>query len=241
MKVILKEFERGLRAFLLRGSRFHCPLCSGNYYRFLTFGDPPRENAMCPGCASLERHRLLWIALEKQWQKGAFRAKDRMLHVAPEPVLAKKFEQRFGDYVSIDLDGQRAIKAMDVTALTFADRCFDAIVCNHVLEHVPDDRTAIAELYRVLKPGGWGSIQVPMKGNVTHEDLGVTDPQERRRLYGQHDHVRQYGSDFMDRLRGGGFEVLILPKQELLDADNLDRLSVACEDEVVLVTRPLRS
>ncbi len=241
MNVVLRGIGRRLRAFLLRGSRFHCPLCAGNYRRFLTFGDPPRENAMCPGCASLERHRLLWIALEKQWQKGAFRAKDRMLHVAPEPVLAKKFEQRFGDYVSIDLDGQRAIKAMDVTALTFADQCFDAIVCNHVLEHVSDDGTAIAELYRVLKPGGWGSIQVPMKGDVTHEDPSVTDSQARYRLYGQDDHVRQYGSDFIDRLRDGGFKVLILPKQELLDPDNLDRLSVACEDEVVFVTRPLRS
>ena len=238
MNVVLRGIGRRLRAFLLRGSRFHCPLCAGNYRRFLTFGDPPRENAMCPGCTSLERHRLLWIALEKQWQKGAFRAKDRMLHVAPEPILTKKFEQRFGDYVSIDLAGQRAIKAMDVTALTFADRCFDAVVCNHVLEHVTDDKTAIAELYRVLKPGGWGSIQVPMKGDVTHEVPGVTDPQERYRLYGQDDHVRQYGIDFMDRLRDAGFEVLILPKQELADPDMLERLSVACEDEVVLVTRP---
>ena len=164
-----------------------------------------------------------------------------MLHVAPEPVLAKKFEQRFGEYVSIDLDGKRAMKAMDVTALSFADQYFDAIVCNHVLEHVPDDRTAIAELYRGIQTGGWGSIQVPMKGDVTHEDPSVTDPQERYRLYGQDDHVRQYGSDFIERLRGAGFEVLILPKQELLDPENLGRLSVACEDEVVFVTRPLGS
>ena len=109
------------------------------------------------------------------------------------------------------------------------------------MEHVTDDGTAIAELYRVLKPAGWGGIQVPMKGDVTHEDPSVTDPGERHRLYGQDDHVGQYGSDFMDRLRDGGFEVLILPKQELADPDKLDRLSVACEDEVVLVTKPLRS
>ena len=239
MKVVLRGIGRRLRAFLLRGSRFYCPLCASNYRRFRTAGDPPRENAVCPGCASLERHRLLWMALEKQWRKGVLRVGDRMLHVAPEPVLAKKFEQRFDEYVSIDLDGKRAMKAMDVTALTFADQYFDAIVCNHVLEHVPDDRTAIAELYRVLKPGGWGSIQVPMKGDVTHEDPGVTDPQERYRLYGQDDHVRQYGSDFIDRLREAGFEVLVLPKHQLADPDKLDRLSVRCEDEVVLVTRPL--
>ncbi len=60
-----------LLAFLLRGSRFHCPLCAGNYRRFLPAGDPPRENAVCPGCASLERHRVLWIAFVMQWQKGA--------------------------------------------------------------------------------------------------------------------------------------------------------------------------
>ncbi len=241
MNVVLRGIGRRLRAFLLRGSRFHCPLCAGNYRRFLPAGDPPRENAVCPGCTSFERHRLLWIAFVMQWQKGAFRAKGRMLHVAPEPVLAKKFDQRFDEYVSIDLDGKRAMEAMDVTALTFADQYFDAVVCNHVLEHVPDDRTAIAELYRVLKPGGWGSIQVPMKGDITHEDPGVTDPQERHRLYGQDDHVRRYGNDFMDRLRDAGFEVLILPKQELAGPEMLDRLSVACEDEVVLVTSPVRS
>ena len=241
MNVVLRGIGRKLRALLLRGSRLHCPLCARNYRRFQAAGDPPRENAMCPGCASFERHRLLGIALAKQWQKGGLRAGDRMLHVAPEPILAKKFGQRFGEYVSIDMDGERAMEAMDVTPLAFADRCFDAIVCNHVLEHVPDDRTAIAELYRVLKPGGWGSIQVPMKGAVTHEDPSVTDPQERRRLYGQDDHVRQYGSDFIDRLRDAGFEVLILPKQELLDLDMLERFSVACEDEVVLVTRTVRS
>ncbi len=164
-----------------------------------------------------------------------------MLHVAPEPVLAKKLEQHFSEYVSIDVDGERAMRVMDVTALTFADQYFDAIVCNHVLEHVPDDRKAIAELYRVLKPGGWGSIQVPMRGDVTHEDPDVTDPRERRRLYGQDNHVRQYGSDFMDRLRDAGFEVLVMPKQELLDPEMLERVSVACENEVVLVTRLLRS
>ena len=241
MNVVLRGIGRRLRAFLLRGSRFHCPLCAANYRRFRPAGDPPRENAVCPGCASLERHRLLWMALEKQWRKGVLRVGDRMLHIAPELVLAKKFEQRFGDYVSIDLDDGRAMEAMDVTALTFGDEYFDAIVCNHVLEHVPDDRTAISELYRVLKPGGWGSIQVPMRGEVTHEDPSVTDAEERRRLYGQDDHVRQYGSDFINRLRDAGFEVLILSKQELLDPDMLERLSVACEDEVVLVTRPLRS
>lgn len=241
MSAMFRRIRHWALAILLRGTRFHCPLCTGSYRRFRTIGDPPRENAMCPGCGSLERHRLLWIALEQQWQQGALHAGDRLLHVAPEPVLEAKLKQHYPQYVSIDLDGERAMEAMDITALTFADQYFDAVVCNHVLEHVPDDRAAIAELYRVLKPGGWGSIQVPMKGDVTQEDLNVTDLGERRHLYGQDDHVRQYGSDFVERLRGAEFGVLELPKHELLDQEMQDRLSVACENEVLLVTKPHRS
>ena len=95
------------------------------------------------------------------------------MHVAPEPCLAEKFRREY-DYLSIDLDGKKAMMTMDLTAMTFEDESFDAIVCNHVLEHIPDDKKAMKEFFRVLKPGGWASIQVPIKGDVTQEDLSMT-------------------------------------------------------------------
>jgi len=227
-----------LRALALRGSRHLCPLCGRGYRHFLPAGDPPRPSAKCPGCASLERHRLLWLALQQRWHDGTLTTGTCLLHVAPEPALTGKFAEQFDRYVSVDLDGEQAMQAMDITNLSFADESFDAVVCNHVLEHVPNDRVAIAELYRVLKPGGWGSLQVPMSGEVTQEDLSITDPSQRRRLYGQEDHVRMYGRDFMDRLREAGFDVLVLPKQDLAGPDELVRVSVECEAEVVLVSKP---
>jgi ubiquinone/menaquinone biosynthesis C-methylase UbiE len=127
---------------------------------------------------------------------------------------------------------------VDITALCFPSECFDVIVCNHVLEHVPEDRKALSELHRVLKKGGWGSIQVPIKGKETQEDLSVIDPAERERRYGQFDHVRQYGEDFRDRLQEAGFDVLELRKGELLDSAALERLSVDCEQSVMLVRKP---
>jgi hypothetical protein len=106
-----------------------------------------------------------------------------------------------------------------------------------VLEHVPQDRLALAELFRVMKLGGWGSIQVPMAGEVTREDP-IGDPGERTRRYGQADHVRAYGLDFIQRLKEAGFTVLVLPKSELLGCGDEERISVAAENEVVLVRKP---
>jgi len=143
-----------------------------------------------------------------------------------------KLQQKY-DYISIDLDFRKAMIAMDITKLGFADSCFDAIVCNHVLEHIVDDTKALNELYRVLKTGGWAVVQVPIFGKITQEDFSVSDPEERKRLYGQHDHVRTYGIDFFDRLKNAGFNVFPISKHELLSPEQLEHLSVLCEKEVV--------
>lgn len=201
-------------------------------------GSPPRSNAKCPGCNSLERHRLLKVGLDYLHAKGILNTGGRLLHIAPEKFLARELSNKY-EYVSADLFASGVQVKVDVTALCFSDASFDAIVCNHVLEHVPDDRKAISELCRVLKPGGWGSIQVPMKGDATHEDPSIVDPIERTRLYGQHDHVRQYGNDYKSRLESAGFSLLELTKHELLDQSGLDRLSVECEESILLVIKPL--
>lgn len=226
-----------VKATLLRGNAFYCPLCERGYRKFLPGGSSGRPNARCPGCNSLERHRLLASLIGKLQAENNFTVAGRVLHVAPEAALTDLFSRKTG-YISIDLDGSQAMMAMDITSLEFADASFDIVFCNHVLEHVPDDRKALTELFRVLKPGGWGSIQVPMKGDVTQEDLSITDPDERVRLYGQYDHVRQYGRDFFDRLGDAGFEVTEYRKEDWLSPDELVRLSVDCEDSVVLIRRP---
>ena len=227
-----------IKMLLLRGSKFHCPLCNRGYRRFLPGGFARRPNARCPGCNSLERHRLLAALLGKLEVGSGPGFAGRALHVAPETALVDLFSHGT-DYVSIDLDGSQAMIAMDITALEFADESFDLVICNHVLEHVPDDAKAMSELFRVLKPGGWGSIQVPMAGDATQEDLTITDPEERRRRYGQDDHVRQYGRDFPDRLKNAGFEVTEYRKAEWFEHEELARLSVDCEDSVLLARRPV--
>lgn len=225
-----------VRAALHRGGNFYCPLCRRGFRKFLPAGADRRPDAMCPGCGSLERHRLMWVALEGLWRAGELRRGGRMLHVAPEPVLTQLFRKDF-DYLSADLDGTRAMVAMDITRIGYQDGYFDAIMCNHVLEHVPDDRQALAELCRVMAVGGWGCIQVPMKGEQTQEDLSIVSPADRARLYGQEDHVRQYGTDFRDRLQAAGFFVRVVEKSTLLSPEELERFSVACEQEVVLVRK----
>ena len=229
----VKLFIKKVCILPLRGNRFYCPVCERGFRKFYKFGINPRPNARCPGCGSLERHRLLWVALCHLQDKGVIQRGGRLLHIAPEPCLAEKFKQKY-DYLSIDLDGKKAMMAMDITAMTFKDKAFDIIVCNHVLEHIPDDKKAIKEIYRVLKSGGWASIQVPIKGDITREDLSITDPKERIRLYGQEDHVRYYGRDFVERLKEVSFEVMLMQKDDLLKSDKLKRISVDFEKEVIL-------
>lgn len=235
---ILKKLKSGIanriRLLRLRGENVYCPICDKGYKRFLPMGIMPRKGALCPGCGSLERHRLLWMAFSR---RGLLEKGGRLLHVAPESSLARVLSGKF-DYISVDLDGKNAMRAMDIRALDFPEGYFDLIICNHVLEHVKEDRKAISELYRVMKPGGYGSIQVPMRGEETEEDDSVTDPGERERLYGLSEHVRWYGrTDFKRRLSDAGFEVLEMCKEELASPVQLAKLSVACEDGVILVRK----
>ena len=112
------------------------------------------------------------------------------------------------EHVGGDIDQRFGSLKIDVTELAFPQESFDAVICNHVLEHVPDDRRAMAELLRVLRPGGWGLLMAPLRDEPTDEDPGVSDPQERIRRFGQHDHVRWYNrDDYVGRLRATGWNI----------------------------------
>lgn len=134
----------------------------------------------------------------------------RVLHVAPEKNLGSWLSRQHGiEYVSADLTAPNVMVKMDLTDICCPGDFFDAIICNHVLEHISDDAKAMTELYRVLKPSGWAILQVPISRNLsaTYEDASIIDPEDRAQAFGQSDHVRIYGVDYVDRLKRAGFDV----------------------------------
>ena len=142
-----------------------------------------------------------------------------ILHIAPEYEISNRLKGvTFLDYWSSSLDGKDTRAKIDITEISFPDNHFDAIYCSHVLEHVTEDRRAMREFRRILRPGRWALLQVPITPglDVTAEDRAVVDPDERERLYGQWDHVRAYGSDYPDRLREAGFNVTIFHAGDIL-------------------------
>lgn len=187
-----------------------CPCC-GYIGHFVLFGIPPRLDALCPKCDSLERHRLLVLA---DRELGLFEGSKSLLHFAPERVVAKLLRARMTTYVTADLCAQDDLRAQDVDAqenledMSFEDECFDIVLCIHVLEHV-DDGLALAEIHRILRPGGRLIAMVPIVEGweETYEKADIASPEMRQLHFGQRDHVRRYGADFRERLRKAGFQL----------------------------------
>jgi SAM-dependent methyltransferase len=181
-----------------------CPLC-GYRGRFRAYGRPPRLNAMCPRCGALERHRQIALLLR---DAGLPRKRDRILHFAPERQLSTLLQGSAAHYETADLrPGPGITHAVDITA-TGLPGPYDLILCNHVLEHV-DDRAALAELFRLLAPGGTAVLTVPVVAGwtATYENAAVTEAGARTLHYGQFDHLRLYGRDIRDRVAAAGFHV----------------------------------
>src|SRR5690606_22476675 len=190
------------------GNNVACPVCGRRYRKFLPYGRVrPRANALCPGCLSLERHRLMWLYLEQT--TDFFKRPLQVLHFAPEACFVNRFRSIHGErYVTADIESPLAQLKIDIHKIPLPDNSFDVVLCNHVLEHVDDDIQAMRELYRVLKPGGFAILQVPFFNPIpdtTTGDASVTDPAERERRYGQRDHVRRYGKDYPSRIASAGF------------------------------------
>ena len=165
--------------------------------------------------------------------------RKRMLHVAPEAELSRLFQDdRAIDYLSADLSSPTAMVKMDIMDIYYPDNFFDVIYCSHVLEHVSDDIAAMRELYRVLKPGGWAVLQVPIYGDTTFEDHTVTSPEAREKLFGQRDHVRRYGRDYAERLALAGFCVLVDGFAQDLTNQEIIRFGLLRSEDVYFCTKP---
>ena len=190
-----------------RGQDVICPVCGTGFRKFLPYGRiNPRENALCPNCLSLERHRLMWLFLKEK--TPFFNNSLHVLHIAPEACFINRFEKIHGDhYITADIESPLAKVKMDIHQIPFEQNTFDVVLCNHVLEHVNDDIKAMREIHRVLKPKGFAILQVPFFNpvpEVTFEDATITNKQEREKIFGQDDHVRKYGRDYPQRIKRAG-------------------------------------
>lgn len=235
----LSYLIRPVIAFSLSGSRYTDPIDGRHFRKFLPYGyERPRENVLSPSTLSLERHRLLWLFLKEK--TDFFTAPAKVLHFAPEQAFYKRFRKlKHIQYTTTDLNSPLADVAADICMLPFQDNSFDIILCNHVLEHIPDDTKAMQELFRVLKPGGWGVFQIPqdLSRAETFEDDTITDKKDRARIFGQYDHVRIYGRDFFDKLRSVGFEVEEVNYTSELKPEEIDRFRLAQGEIIPLVRK----
>ena len=193
---------------LLKGKNYTDPIDNKQYRFFLPYGyGKLRNNVLSPGTLSLERHRLMWLYLK---QTNFFSARLKVLHVAPEQCFHKRFKELKNlDYTTTDLYSPLADVKADIRKLPFENNSFDVVFCNHVLEHIVEDELAMKELYRVMKPNGWGIFQVPIEEEreKTYEDFSITHPKDRKIHFKQYDHVRIYGKDYYERLAKAGFIV----------------------------------
>lgn len=216
-----------------------CPIC---LYKGLFRNFRGRQLAQCPKCASLERHRLTWLYWKQETNLLDGVTPKKMLHFAPEICFFGRLSHWPGvDYLSGDLaPGKRVMKRLDLTKLDLPSETFDVWHCSHVLEHIEDDRSAMKELYRVLKQGGWGLIQIPLRrGQHTYVEPSARTPELRKQYYGQHNHVRIYGElDLGPALESAGFKVQTIQYADKLPADLVTKYSVARDELLYLCQRP---
>ena len=227
---------------IFHGKKYTDPIDDSNYSKFLSYGyKTVRKNALCPGTLSLERHRLLWLYLDKE--TDFLNSNLKVLHVAPEQVFYKKFKKlKNWEYFTFDLNSPIADIKGDLTSTNFKDESFDLIICNHVLEHIEDDKSALDEMYRILKYNGISILQVPInvERENTFEDLSIKSKIQREKYFGQYDHVREYGLDFKDRVEQAGFKVEMINYSKKISQDLVIKYGLM-KDDLIPIGKKLPS
>lgn len=244
IRLLLSRFltfcRKNLYLQIFRGWSYFCPFCFHSFYKFFPAGSRAeilkekgvigggyRFNVACPFCSSTDRERLVYLFLQ---EKSLIFSHMRILHVAPEKNIQIIFQGASIEYFSVDICSPLAQFKMDIQSLEFPDNYFDAIICNHVLEHIVDDKKAMSELFRVLRPGSWAILQVPYSPFLeeTFEDFSIVDERKREEVFGQSDHVRIYGLDYVKRLQDVGFQV----RQEKLSKDVYSRFALNPKESI---------
>jgi predicted SAM-dependent methyltransferase len=222
-----------------KGNNVECPVCEKSFRKFLSYGSDVahRENVLCPYDLTLERHRVMWLYLKNK--SNFFTAPNlKVMHIAPEQCFYPKFKtQKNLDYTTGDLLSPIADLHFDLHQIPLEDNQYDVIFCNHVMEHVKDDLQCMKELHRIMKPGGWGIMQVPIDSSrtETYEDWSITDPKEREKHFWQYDHVRLYGLNYPKRLEEAGFRVEIIDFSKELSPEKFERYRIPKEELLYVV------
>lgn len=235
MRVVLSKVRVQIQTSIIKNfgknNLYFCSCCGHSLTKFIDWSDSYR-NVICPYCNSQPRHRSLTLLL-KQKSNLDLNKPIKMLHIAPEASLRKLFDSKDNiEYITADLNNPGVDVKMDITQIPYDNNTFDIIICNHVLEHILDDRQAMRELLRVLKPNGWASLQVPIAYHQekTFEDVTIQSPEDRLRYFGQEDHVRWYGRDYPDRLTEIGFTVTIENIAESLSSEKIEQYGLRSEE-----------
>ncbi len=227
--------------FLYYGTRYEDPISGRTYRYFLPYGysgKAKRKNVLCPGSLSLERHRLLWLYLKQK--TNFFSAQHTMLHIAPEQCFYKLFKAQSNlKYTTGDYNSPIADVHFDLHKAPFEDNSFDVILCNHVLEHVENAEQCMRELYRIMKPGGWGIFQVPLdtRRTSTYEDKSIVSETDREIHYWQKDHLRLFGLDYKDKLASAGFTVKVDDFINTISAELVDRYRLSAGEMIYFCTK----
>ncbi|CAL1240646.1 methyltransferase domain-containing protein [Candidatus Methylocalor cossyra] len=250
-------FRRIERLVNQLGSGRQCYICKrrfGHFYPYrngaevaspfikeldLISGDTRNFSCAYCGCHDRERHLFMYFDRLDLWARLRQAA---VLHFAPEGKLEDAIiRQGPREYIKADLKPARPdIRPMSVTDIPFPNGHFDFIFCCHVLEHVPDDRRAMAELYRVLRPGGQAVLQTPFSNLLAHtfEDPAIDTDSLRWRYYGQEDHVRLFGRDLFSKLQAAGFRLDLKRHADHFTPEETRRYGVSAKEDLILVVKP---
>ncbi|MDT0559334.1 class I SAM-dependent methyltransferase [Ichthyenterobacterium sp. W332] len=236
----LSYLVRPILELFLKGNTYTDPIDGKSFRTFLPYGYvKQRPNILSPSTLSLERHRLLWLYLKNE--TDFFTAEKKVLHFAPEQCFLKRFRKlKHLAYTTTDLLSPIADVKADICNLPFEDNSYDVILCNHVLEHIPNDTKAMQELHRVMRHGGYGVFQIPqdLRRELTFEDDSITDKTKRAKIFGQYDHVRVYGKDYFDKLRSIGFQVEEVDYTSKLSETEINKYRLAKGEIIPLVYKP---
>ncbi len=233
-------FKR-IAPILYKGDKVECPVCEHSFSKFLSYGSKVkhRENVLCPYDLTLERHRLMWLYLKGE--TSFFSDPIELLHIAPEQCFHKTFKKQSNlKYLTGDLESPIADMHFDLHDIPLEDNQFDVVFCNHVLEHVDDANQCMKELYRVMKPGGWGIMQVPQDLSLekTYEDPSITSPEEREKHFWQKDHVRLFGKDYPQWLEKAGFKVDEFAVSDKFSTEEIERYRLIPSEILYIVRKP---